>query len=249
MNPPETSQALEKTAPMLQGSGNALPEVRLEPFNGEVDGSLAYKVRDKQFVRIFGWRPKDEKLDNGPLFYADADEKKPLTCLDASEGVDELQAGWIVEWEDTDLNGTTESTARAGPGISSGAAAAAAGGALGGAMLAPAAAVVGVQAIGFTSTGIVAGSTAASMMSASAVASGGGVASMASGGVVAALQSIGATGMLGLSATAAVACVGAAVAGTAAYGSYRTGRYAYTWYSERRARLKNQQPDKDPISQ
>ena len=127
--------------------------------------------------------------------------------------------------------------------------AAAAGGALGGAMLAPAAAVAGVKAIGFTSTGIAAGSTAASMMSASAVASGGGVASMASGGLVAALQSIGATGMLGMSATAAVASASAIACSSAAYGSYRTGKYAYTWYSERRARLKNQQPDKDPISQ
>ncbi|EKX34394.1 hypothetical protein GUITHDRAFT_119396 [Guillardia theta CCMP2712] len=127
--------------------------------------------------------------------------------------------------------------------------AAAAGGALGGAMLATAAAVAGVQAIGFTSTGIAAGSTAASMMSASAVASGGGVASMASGGVVAALQSIGATGMLGLSARAALASASAIACSSATYGSYRTGRYAYTWYSERRARLKNQQPDKDPISQ
>ncbi|EKX30782.1 hypothetical protein GUITHDRAFT_153099 [Guillardia theta CCMP2712] len=244
MNPPETSAAAEDTVP--------LPEEAMESFNVEVDGSFAFKVKDQQFVRVFA---KDQKLDNGPIFYADADQKKPLTCLDGSDGeavlrrVEELPAEWIVQWEDTDLKEATESARRGGPWISSGAAAAG-GGALGGAMLAPAAAVAGVQAIGFTSTGIAAGSTAASMMSASAVASGGGVASMASGGMVATLQSIGATGMLGLSTTAAVACVGAAVVGTAAYGSYRTGKYAYSWYSDRRARLmKNQQLDKEPISQ
>ena len=69
---------------------------------------------------------------------------------------------------------------------------AAVGGALG-ASTAPVVAVATVNAVGFTSSGIAAGSTAASMMAAEAVAAGGGV---AAGGTVATCQSIGALGAL-----------------------------------------------------
>ena len=62
--------------------------------------------------------------------------------------------------------------------------------------------------IGYTATGITAGSTAAGMMSAAAAANGGGV---AAGGVVATLQSIGAAG-LGLGTTVGVAGVCTAIA-------------------------------------
>ncbi|XP_071355268.1 interferon alpha-inducible protein 27-like protein 2A [Trachinotus anak] len=61
-----------------------------------------------------------------------------------------------------------------------------------------------LAAIGFTSTGIAAGSLAAKMMSYYAIANGGGV---AAGGLVAILQSLGMGGLSG-TATGAVATVG-----------------------------------------
>eukprot|EP00929_Paragymnodinium_shiwhaense_P119534 TRINITY_DN91441_c0_g1_i1.p1 TRINITY_DN91441_c0_g1~~TRINITY_DN91441_c0_g1_i1.p1 ORF type:complete len:381 (-),score=43.45 TRINITY_DN91441_c0_g1_i1:204-1346(-) len=84
---------------------------------------------------------------------------------------------------------------------------------VGGAALAIAApyAVMGVVGwLGFSSGGIVAGSTAAGMMSAEAVASGG---TVAAGGLVATLQSVGAAG-LGTAGTAGAVSVGG-VAGAA----------------------------------
>uniref|UniRef100_A0A3Q1EXL7 Uncharacterized protein n=1 Tax=Acanthochromis polyacanthus TaxID=80966 RepID=A0A3Q1EXL7_9TELE len=74
---------------------------------------------------------------------------------------------------------------------------------------------VAVGAMGFTSSGIAAGSYAAGMMSSAAIANGGGV---AAGSLVAVLQSAG-TCAAGLSATAnaAVAGVGAAVGGLASF--------------------------------
>ncbi|XP_072890349.1 interferon alpha-inducible protein 27-like protein 2A [Hemitrygon akajei] len=65
-------------------------------------------------------------------------------------------------------------------------------------------------AMGFTSAGIVAGTTAAKMMSAAAVANGGGV---AAGSTVAVLQSIGAAG-LSTAANAALGTAGAVVGAT-----------------------------------
>ena len=64
-----------------------------------------------------------------------------------------------------------------------------------------------ISGLGFTSTGIAAGSTAATMMSAEAIAAGGGV---AAGGTVATLQSIGAVG-LGASLTSAAVATGAMI--------------------------------------
>ncbi|XP_029913673.1 interferon alpha-inducible protein 27-like protein 2B [Myripristis murdjan] len=94
-------------------------------------------------------------------------------------------------------------------------AAATVGGALIGGVGAVVAAPFVLAGIGFTSTGIAAGSLAASMMSSTAIASGGGV---AAGSLVAILQSAGAVG-LSAGASAAVAgagaAAGAAVAGTA----------------------------------
>lgn len=82
---------------------------------------------------------------------------------------------------------------------------------------APTAAVAGVQAIGFTSTGIAAGSTAAAMMSASAP--------VASGSLVAIGQSIGAVGALGAGASAGVGIVGALLGavfvGAVVYGGFK----------------------------
>ena len=78
-----------------------------------------------------------------------------------------------------------------------------------GALVAKTAVVAGVQALGFTTAGIVAGSSAATAMSASAIATGGVV---ATGSVVSVLQSIGAVGAvagpLGLVVGSAGAVVG-----------------------------------------
>lgn len=81
-----------------------------------------------------------------------------------------------------------------------------------GAIAAPFAVVGAVGALGFTASGISAGSLAASMMSAEAIAAGGGV---AVAGTVATLQSVGAAG-LGLAGTAAAAAGGGVLAGTVA---------------------------------
>uniref|UniRef100_A0A8C3J283 Uncharacterized protein n=1 Tax=Calidris pygmaea TaxID=425635 RepID=A0A8C3J283_9CHAR len=69
---------------------------------------------------------------------------------------------------------------------------------------------VAIGAMGFTATGIAAGSVAAKMMSAAAIANGGGV---AAGSAVAVLQSIGAAGVP-TAVQAALTAVGA-VAGAA----------------------------------
>ncbi|EQC35203.1 hypothetical protein SDRG_07432 [Saprolegnia diclina VS20] len=82
------------------------------------------------------------------------------------------------------------------------------GAAVAGAVAAPVATTAVVAGLGFTSSGIAAGSTAASMMSAAAVANGGGV---AAGSTVAVLQSVGAAG-LGVAGGVAVAAVGVAIA-------------------------------------
>ncbi|XP_061599834.1 interferon alpha-inducible protein 27-like protein 2A [Cololabis saira] len=62
---------------------------------------------------------------------------------------------------------------------------------VGGGLLLTPATLAALAALGFTSTGILAGSAAAKMMAASAIANGGGV---AAGGLVATLQSIGMAG-------------------------------------------------------
>lgn len=68
-----------------------------------------------------------------------------------------------------------------------------------------------VTGLGFTATGIAAGTVAAKMMSAAAIANGGGVASMAVGGLVAACQSIGALGAVKVGAGTVLAVSGAAL--------------------------------------
>jgi hypothetical protein len=105
------------------------------------------------------------------------------------------------------------------PGADSslGAATAVAAGATAGALAGPAAAVATIQAVGFSSAGIVGGSWAASAMSATAIASGGGV---PAGCAVAVMQSIGALGVLPAGLAAAAALAGGAVLGLAGYGSY-----------------------------
>ncbi|NXK26975.1 IF27A protein, partial [Arenaria interpres] len=65
---------------------------------------------------------------------------------------------------------------------------------------------VAIGAMGFTATGIAAGSVAAKMMSAAAIANGGGV---AAGSAVAVLQSVGAAGVP-TAVQAALTAVGAA---------------------------------------
>eukprot|EP01126_Amoeba_proteus_P049795 TRINITY_DN5841_c0_g1_i7.p1 TRINITY_DN5841_c0_g1~~TRINITY_DN5841_c0_g1_i7.p1 ORF type:complete len:543 (+),score=69.58 TRINITY_DN5841_c0_g1_i7:126-1631(+) len=84
---------------------------------------------------------------------------------------------------------------------------------------APSITVAAIQGIGFTSTGIVAGSSAAAMMSSAAIASGGGI---AAGSTVATLQSIGAVGALGAGAAAGVV-VGALVASILVVGGITVG--------------------------
>ena len=80
-------------------------------------------------------------------------------------------------------------------------------------------AVVGtVQSIGFSTGGIVAGSTAAAMMAAEAVATGGGV---AAGGTVATLQSIGALGMAGALPVAGIVILSTGAAVGIGYGIFR----------------------------
>ena len=80
-------------------------------------------------------------------------------------------------------------------------------------------AVVGtVQTIGFSTSGIMAGSTAAAMMAAEAVATGGGV---AAGGTVATLQSIGAIGMAGAMPIAGIVILSAGAATAIGYGIFR----------------------------
>jgi len=85
-------------------------------------------------------------------------------------------------------------------------------GAAAGAIVAPLAATVAVEALGFTAGGIAAGSTAAWMMAAEAVAAGGGV---AAGGTVATLQFVGAAGLgaLAIPFVLVGAVVGAAIVG------------------------------------
>jgi hypothetical protein len=92
-----------------------------------------------------------------------------------------------------------------------------------GAAAGPTVAVAAVQAVGFSSTGIVGGSWAASLMSATAIANGGGV---SAGSAVAIMQSIGAVGALpaGLAAGAMVA--GACATVGVGYGAYRLWRWA-----------------------
>lgn len=82
------------------------------------------------------------------------------------------------------------------------------------AIAAPFAVMGVVSALGFSSGGIVAGSTAAGMMSAEAAASGGAI---AAGGTVATLQSIGAAGLgvAGTTGSAAVGAVGGTLLGSA----------------------------------
>jgi Interferon-induced 6-16 family len=90
---------------------------------------------------------------------------------------------------------------------------------LGLAMAAPFAIMGVVTSMGFTSAGIVGGSTAAGMMSAEAIAAGGGV---VAGGTVATLQSIGAVGLGVVGTTAAVgggAVVGSGVSAAVIAGS------------------------------
>ncbi len=99
-----------------------------------------------------------------------------------------------------------------------------AGGAAAGALVTPVAAVAAVQAVGFSSSGIVGGSWAASMMSASAIANGGGV---ASGSAVAVAQSIGALGALPAGMAAGAAVAGGTALGLAGYGAYRLWRWRY----------------------
>jgi hypothetical protein len=103
--------------------------------------------------------------------------------------------------------------------------AAATAGAVTGAAIAAPVVVAGVQAIGFGTAGITAGSWAAAIMSAEAIASGGGV---LAGGLCATGQSIGATGTLaalGTVGSIAVpvvgAVVGAVVLGVTAYFMYK----------------------------
>ena len=90
-----------------------------------------------------------------------------------------------------------------------------AGGVVGG-MGAVIAVEAGVAAVGFTASGIAAGSTAAAMMSTAAVANGGAV---AAGSTVAVLQSVGAAGLGSLAGPVIVvgAVLGAAVIGFSAY--------------------------------
>ncbi len=100
-----------------------------------------------------------------------------------------------------------------------GSVAAVGGAAVVGGAAAPTVAVMGVSAVGFTSTGIAAGSTAAGMMSSAAV---GGVTT--AGSSVAVLQSVGATGSLmaaGGAVVAGVVVVGAVISGCIGYGIYR----------------------------
>ncbi|XP_072890350.1 interferon alpha-inducible protein 27-like protein 2A [Hemitrygon akajei] len=85
-------------------------------------------------------------------------------------------------------------------------------GAVTGAVVAVAATPLILGAVGFTSTGIAAGTIAAKMMSAAAVANGGGV---AAGSTVAVLQSIGAAG-LSTTANAALLTAGATAGGICA---------------------------------
>lgn len=86
------------------------------------------------------------------------------------------------------------------------------------AVAAPLAVTAAVGALGFGSSGVVAGSYAAGMMSAEAVASGG---TIAAGGTVATLQSIGAAG-LGVAGTTASVSGGALLGGGIAAASSKT---------------------------
>jgi Interferon-induced 6-16 family len=78
----------------------------------------------------------------------------------------------------------------------------------------PTAMVAAIQGIGFTTSGITAGSFAATMMS-----FGGGA--TASGGLVATLQSIGAIGALSVSAASIVAICGSVTSGLVIYGLFK----------------------------
>jgi hypothetical protein len=81
----------------------------------------------------------------------------------------------------------------------------------------PIVAVLIVQSIGFSISGITAGSTASAMMSAEAIAAGGAV---ASGGAVSSLQSIGAIGMGGALQITGIVILSLSVAVAVIYGVY-----------------------------
>ena len=85
-------------------------------------------------------------------------------------------------------------------------------------------AVAAVNAVGFTSKGIVAGSTAAAMMSANAVAAGGAI---SSGGLVATLQSFGALGAVSGTAATLVTFSGLAIGVGVGVGAVAGGRAIY----------------------
>eukprot|EP00922_Rhytidocystis_sp_ex-Travisia-forbesii_P032844 GHVS01048857.1.p2 GENE.GHVS01048857.1~~GHVS01048857.1.p2 ORF type:complete len:144 (-),score=32.33 GHVS01048857.1:459-890(-) len=93
--------------------------------------------------------------------------------------------------------------------------------------LAPVAVTSVLNGMGFTASGIVAGSTAAGMMSASALASGGGV---AAGGMVAILQSIGAVG-LAVGPALVVAAIGAILGATVLIVAALIGMTIFGWFS------------------
>eukprot|EP01125_Pyxidicula_operculata_P000516 TRINITY_DN10527_c0_g1_i1.p1 TRINITY_DN10527_c0_g1~~TRINITY_DN10527_c0_g1_i1.p1 ORF type:complete len:212 (-),score=20.96 TRINITY_DN10527_c0_g1_i1:121-735(-) len=109
-------------------------------------------------------------------------------------------------------------------------------GAAGGALVGPAAAVAGIQSLGFGAGGVVAGSTAAGMMSSAGT--------VASGSAIATLQSIGALGALSggiaLGAIFLPAILGALLIGGSAYGIYKLVNKDKDCYEECRRCLNEQ---------